>query len=149
MKAAVLGALLAGVLVITGCSDAGAQEESFAYRAGDVDAFITIPAGKDTSALVVEMPAGKGVYLSGEYLLVQGGGRVDFSFPEDGISGGVLRGSIKGAKAEAFYTPEEDGSFKMVVARGNGGDRNEPLVVEVLLRDCDTMLKNNGKCKPV
>lgn len=147
VKIIALAVTLGTLTLLSACSATGGSgDEAFTYRSGDVDVFLTIPAGQETGSLEVEMPEGSGVYLSGEYLLVQGKGRVDVSYPS--TDGGAVKGSITGAKAVAFYTPEESGTFTIAASRGNGGDRAEPLVIEFLVRECPSMLQSNGQCTP-
>ena len=148
VRAMTSAVLLVAAALLAGCGAAGdLGGDNLTYAQGsDVDAFVTIPAGGESGSLVVEVPANTGVYLTGQYLLVQGKGQVNFSYGD--FTGGLSRGSISGDTTAAFYTNENPGTFTIVGARGNGGDRSEPLVVEFLVYACDSMVANGGTCQP-
>ena len=135
------------VLLVASCSSQPLASERFTYPPmQDADAFITIPAGAEEGTLVVEVPADTGLYLTYEHLIIQGKGVVELAFGD--VTGGVNEGRLTGVEGAAFYTASDAGTFTVTASRGNGGDRAEPLVVEVLVRACNTMLVSGGTCAP-
>lgn len=147
LRALATAVLLGTVAPLVSCASPPLGDDSFAYPAAqDADAFITIPAGAETGTLTVEMPPGVGVYLTRQHLIVEGKGAIELTFGD--AAGGVQAGALVGVDGAAFYTAAEPGTFQVTARRGNGGDRAGPLVVEIVVRECNSMVAAAGTCKP-